>query len=108
MSDPVKKPPHYNQGDIECIDAIASALGPEKFAGYLHGNAIKYLWRCMYKDNPSQDLDKAMWYIVKLKGVIQNSAGKSKGCTTTPYTPSKGCTTTPYTPLPWLQRPETD
>lgn len=64
--DAVKKPEHYNTGDIECIDAIKACLGPD-FAGYLHGNAMKYLWRHEYKGNPKQDLEKAIWYISKLK-----------------------------------------
>ena len=33
--DPVNKPSHYTQGEIECIDAIEAALGPEGFQGFL-------------------------------------------------------------------------
>lgn len=44
--DNVNHPSHYNQGGIECIDAIASAVcdldGVEAFCT---ANAIKYLWR---------------------------------------------------------------
>ena len=43
MADKVNHPDHYTAGDIECIDAIKSALGKELFCGYLWGNAIKYL-----------------------------------------------------------------
>ena len=45
MTDPVNQPPHYRQGGIECIDAIAAALTPEEFAGYCKGNILKYVWR---------------------------------------------------------------
>ena len=39
-SDMVNSPPHYNQGGIECIDAIEAALGKEGFRAYCRGNAI--------------------------------------------------------------------
>jgi hypothetical protein len=62
QADPVNHPPHYNAGDIECIDAIRAALGREGFIAYCRGNAIKYLWRCEYK-NGVEDWRKADWYI---------------------------------------------
>ena len=67
MSDLVSKPQHYTQGDIECIDAIKSALSREPYIGFLHGNALKYVWRCRLKENPIQDIDKAIWYLEKMK-----------------------------------------
>ena len=70
--DDVNKPAHYNQGNIECIEALESVLGPEGFKGYLQGNAIKYLWRHGYKGKPLQDLEKAMWYIQRLMRMYQN------------------------------------
>ena len=66
MTDNVNHPPHYKQGEIECIDAIKSALG-DSFKFYLQGNALKYLWRHQHKDKIIEDLDKAIWYINKLK-----------------------------------------
>lgn len=66
-SDPINNPAHYNAGDIECIDAIESALGPEGFAAYCRGNAIKYLWRCEHKhQKPNEDWGKANWYINRI------------------------------------------
>ena len=65
MADNVNHPNHYTAGDIECIDAIKSALGYELFCGYLWGNAIKYLWRWPRK-NLDQDLAKCEWYIQRL------------------------------------------
>jgi hypothetical protein len=60
----VNHPPHYNQSDIECIEAIAAATG-NGFESYLQGNIMKYLWR--YRDkNGKEDLLKAQWYLNKL------------------------------------------
>jgi|TARA_R110000823_G_scaffold135250_1_gene264239 hypothetical protein len=64
--DLVNNPKHYNQGDIECIDAIRAMLSSEEFIGYLRGNSLKYRWRFRYK-NGVQDLDKAEWYENRLK-----------------------------------------
>ena len=74
MSDPVQKPVHYNQGMVECIDAIESSMSPEEFVGYLRGNAQKYLWRYRMKGKPIQDLDKAIWYINYLREYLILSA----------------------------------
>ena len=59
--DNVNNPPHYNQGGIECIEAIKAALG-DGFVAYLRGNCIKYLWRCEHKGGV-EDLRKAAWYL---------------------------------------------
>ena len=58
----VHSPSHYTGGNIECIDAIESALTPEQFIGFCRGNAMKYLWRSGRKENTVQDLQKAQWY----------------------------------------------
>ena len=68
QADMVNSPPHYNQGEIECIDAIEAALGPEGFRAYCRGNGIKYLWRAELKHKSqtkeiSEDWAKANWYI---------------------------------------------
>ena len=59
--DLINHPPHYNQGGIECIDAIEAALGTEAFLAYCRGNIIKYMWRADHK-NGAEDLKKAHWY----------------------------------------------
>jgi hypothetical protein len=64
--DMVNSPPHYNQSGIECIQAIQAALGPN-FKYYLQGSIMKYLWRFEYKDKPIEDLDKADWYLGRLR-----------------------------------------
>ena len=49
VSDLINNPEHYNQGGIECIDAIEAMLSEEEFIGYLRGNSQKYRWRFRYK-----------------------------------------------------------
>ena len=61
MSDNVRHPQHYNQGGIECFDALRAALG-DKYMGFLIGNVIKYCWRYEHK-NGIEDLQKAKAYI---------------------------------------------
>ena len=59
----VEKPPHYTSGAIECIDAIAAAIGElQGIEAFDTANAIKYLWRWKRK-NGKQDLEKARWYV---------------------------------------------
>lgn len=62
--DPVNHPAHY-QGKVECIDAIESALGPDGFAAYCRGNAIKYAYRAGRKGPAAQDMAKAQWYLAR-------------------------------------------
>lgn len=63
--DIVNNPKHYTQdGEIECIDAIKAALGPEGFRAFCRGNAMKYVWRSELKTgDPTTDLRKAEWYM---------------------------------------------
>lgn len=65
--DPVN-PSHYKKGEIECIDAIRSALTPEEWRGFLKGTAIAYLWRLGHKDAVEQDARKTLWYVEWLAG----------------------------------------
>ena len=62
-NDNVNHPSHYNEGQIECIDALkAATTGLEGIEAFCTANAIKYLWRWKYK-NGVEDLNKAIWYI---------------------------------------------
>lgn len=63
MEDKVNSPSHYNHGEIECIDAIASALSLDELKGFVKGNVIKYLWRANRKEKEIEDLKKARWYL---------------------------------------------
>ncbi len=67
MSDNVNSPAHYIAGNIECIDAIESALTPEEFRGYCKGNALKYIWREKHKGG-DESIRKAIWYLDRLVG----------------------------------------
>ena len=71
--DNVNKPPHYNKGGVECIDAIEAMLTPEEFIGYLRGNTLKYRWRMRYKGKAIEDLDKAKWYDDKLSKYLKDN-----------------------------------
>lgn len=64
--DPVNAPPHYRQGEVECIDAIRAALTPEEWRGYCKGNVLKYLWRSNHKNSLEVDIAKAKWYLARL------------------------------------------
>lgn len=65
-SDTVSAPTHYTSGNIECIDAIRSALTEEEFRGYCKGNVLKYTWRERMKGK-DEDLKKAKQYIEYLE-----------------------------------------
>ncbi len=65
VKDNVNHPSHYNQGAVECIDAIEAALGPDGFRAYCKGNALKYVWREQHKGG-TESLRKAIWYLDRL------------------------------------------
>jgi hypothetical protein len=73
MVDMVNRPPHYMVGGIEAIDVIKSRLSPEEYQGYLKGNHLKYILRYPFKNDPEQDLQKAEWYINKLREELGDS-----------------------------------
>ena len=65
MKDLVNNPEHYNQGQVECIDAIKAMLSIEEFIGYLRGNGV-------------EDLKKAEWYENKLLAALKESEEELK------------------------------
>lgn len=69
LDDPVNHPPHYETDGVECIDALAAALGPTGFKDYLRGQVLRYLWRAERKGAAEEDLRKAQWYLDRLVGV---------------------------------------
>ncbi len=73
--DPVHRPEHYNNGSMECIDAIKGMLTHDEYIGYLRGNALKYQWRCRYKGKPVEDLRKARWYEERLISYLLEHPG---------------------------------
>ena len=58
---------HYRNGEVECIEAIRSALSEEEFRGFCKGNILKYVWRERHKGGMN-DLQKAYDYLVWLIG----------------------------------------
>lgn len=56
---------HYASKRIQPWDAMAAWMSPAQFAGYLRGNAIKYLARCDDKGG-LEDLRKARHYLDRL------------------------------------------
>lgn len=65
----VDHPNHYNQGGVECIEALdAIGLGLD----FCVGNALKYLWRFKDKTDPVEDLKKARWYITHAIVKLEN------------------------------------
>lgn len=75
--DIVNKAEHYNQGGIECIEAIKASMSPEEYAGFLKGQVIKYTWRYRHKGKPVEDLEKAQYYHNKLIELMKESEAKS-------------------------------
>ena len=72
-TDNINQPPHYGNGEIECIDYMKDNMDHMMFMGYLEGNAKKYMHRYRYKEKPLQDLRKAQWYLDRL---IQEMEGE--------------------------------
>ena len=67
----VDHPSHYNQGGIECIDAMIAAYGVEAVKNFCKCNAFKYQWRFGDK-NGEEDLKKAQWYQDKYMELDKN------------------------------------
>lgn len=67
----VNHPTHYNQGKVECIDAIESAtIGKTGIEAFCVGNIIKYLFRYENK-NGLEDVKKSRFYLDKLIEVLE-------------------------------------
>lgn len=69
----IHRPHHYNTYGFTPIDAMGSGLVSEReFIGFLKGSALKYLIRCEYKNNSSEDIDKCIEYLNLLKKVLND------------------------------------
>ena len=71
--DMVNHPKHYNQGGIECIDALkAATVGKRGIEAVCVANIIKYCWR--YEENNGiEDVRKAKFYIERLLKELEES-----------------------------------
>ena len=77
-SNRVHRPVHYTQGKVECIDAIESAtIGLVGIVAVCVANVIKYVWRFALK-NGIEDLDKADYYLQKLRTLVRESTLKDE------------------------------
>lgn len=56
---------HYTSKKVQPWAAMEAWMTPEQFAGFLRGNAIKYLARCDDKGGV-EDLKKARHYLDRL------------------------------------------
>ena len=65
----VNHPPHYNQGNIEVIDAIE-----DWGLDFNAGNVVKYVARHQHKAEPLEDLKKARWYLDRIIKGIENGS----------------------------------
>ena len=73
VPDMVNHPKHYNQGGIECIDALkAATVGKRGIEAVCVANVIKYLWRYEEK-NGIEDVRKAKFYIERLLKELEES-----------------------------------
>lgn len=68
MTDDINRPAHYAIDNIESINIIES-LGHGK--GFCLGNALKYIHRCERKGDEIKDLKKAVWYLNRRIGQLE-------------------------------------
>jgi hypothetical protein len=62
---------HYKELAVQPWAAMQSWMSDDEFAGFLRGNAIKYIARAGKKGDALQDLQKAMHYLEKLVSLKQ-------------------------------------
>jgi hypothetical protein len=82
----INHPRHYTEGEVECIEAIKSALTEEEWVGYLKGNIFKYVWRERHKGGV-ESLKKARWYLIGRlgkEGVCEYMTGYNQQVVYTP------------------------
>ena len=71
LDEAVNHPSHYTQGKVECIDALeAATVGLVGIEAVCTAAAMKYLWRWKSKGG-LQDLEKATWYLERLKAQVK-------------------------------------
>jgi hypothetical protein len=76
--DMVNSPSHYNQGEIECIDAVeAFTDGYKGSVAASLAQCVIYIWRAPHKGEQLQDLKKAEWFLkraIQRVGQLQEKA----------------------------------
>lgn len=73
LKDMVQHPPHYTAGPIECIDALESmVMGyQDPVEAGLAWQVVKYIWRSPLKGKQAEDLDKAAFYLNRLREKVK-------------------------------------
>ena len=73
MTDAVNNPKHYNAhpSGIECIELT-------RHMSFNRGNALKYIWRAGLKENKTQDIEKAKWYLMDEFNNMKNAKYKKR------------------------------
>ena len=80
MTDNVNHPSHYNNGSVECIDAMEAATVNKSGAeAVCTSNIIKYLWRYEAK-NGLEDVKKAQWYLNRLIAELEGLKAEPVEC----------------------------
>ena len=62
MTDMVNKPPHYNESEIECIDAIEASMTKEAFE---NGSDWLVIGRPITKGNIKKNIQKLIEHLNK-------------------------------------------
>jgi len=73
VTETVDHPRHYNAhpSGVECITVVEHMT-------FNLGNAVKYIWRAGEKGEPTEDLEKAIWYIRREIARIVPKEGEGK------------------------------
>ena len=72
-NDPIK-PTHYRQGDMDLFDAWHATLPLDQYKAVMVCIAERYMKRD--KDNPIQDLNKAIYTLERLKERLEEDEAK--------------------------------
>ena len=54
----------------DMFDAIKPSKIDTEYLGYCKGNLMKYLWWYRHKDNPIQDIGKALFYLNEIERIL--------------------------------------
>lgn len=77
-SDPVNEPEHYKRGRLQVIDVIDDVVASyPPLAAYYAGQVLRYVHRAPHKDNYTQDLRKAQWYLNRLVAKAMEADAKN-------------------------------
>lgn len=67
---------HYKDMAVQPWAVMQAVLTPEEFIGFLKGNVIKYSMRQGKKEGSTDDAEKALHYLQKLREVERGDWGQ--------------------------------